>query len=143
MRFSGKVGSEQMVKFWWQSGSTSGYRDCFPDSSLLGDTESGINRQRCTTLQCRACTSRHRHSNDDVITSPAHDRQPRQPVMVNDMATLVRHALAEVCTVPVLLFVNNFASSYCGVTLTSAADVVLDCRCICGICESALYKCTK
>jgi len=33
--------SEQIVKFWRQSGSLSGYRDCFPDSSLLGDTESG------------------------------------------------------------------------------------------------------
>ena len=33
--------SEQMTKFWWQSGSPPGYRDCFPDSSLLGDMESG------------------------------------------------------------------------------------------------------
>jgi len=29
----------------------------------------------CATLQRRACTSRHRHSNYGVITSPAHDRQ--------------------------------------------------------------------
>jgi len=36
----GKVGSEQMIKFWWQSGSPSGYRDCFLDLSLLGDMES-------------------------------------------------------------------------------------------------------
>jgi len=33
--------NEQMIKFWCRSGSPSGYRDCFPDSSLLGDTESG------------------------------------------------------------------------------------------------------
>ena len=33
--------NEQMIKFWWRSGSLSGYRDCFPDSSLLGDMESG------------------------------------------------------------------------------------------------------
>jgi len=39
--------NEQMIKFWWRSGSPSGYRDCFPDSSLLGDTESGLNRLRC------------------------------------------------------------------------------------------------
>jgi len=32
--------SEQMIKFWWRSGSPSGYVDCFPDSSLSGDTES-------------------------------------------------------------------------------------------------------
>jgi len=31
--------NEQMIKFPWQSESPSGYRDCFPDSSLLGDTE--------------------------------------------------------------------------------------------------------
>jgi len=31
----------QMNKFRWRSGSPSEYRDCFPDSSLLGDTESG------------------------------------------------------------------------------------------------------
>jgi len=70
--------SEQMIKFYWRSESPSGHRDCFPDSLLLGDTESRINRLRCATLQCSACNSRHRHSNYDVITSPAHDRQPRQ-----------------------------------------------------------------
>jgi len=47
------------------------YRDCFPGLSLLGDTESGINRLRCATLQCTACTSRHRHGNYGVITSTA------------------------------------------------------------------------
>jgi len=31
---------EQMVKFCWRSGSPSAYRDCFPDSILLGDRES-------------------------------------------------------------------------------------------------------
>jgi len=33
--------NEQRIKFWRRSGSPSGYRDCFPHSSLLGDTESG------------------------------------------------------------------------------------------------------
>jgi len=33
--------NEQMIKFWWRSGSPSGYRDSFSDSSLTGDTESG------------------------------------------------------------------------------------------------------
>jgi len=33
--------NEQIIKFRWQIGSPSGYRDCFRDSSLLGDTESG------------------------------------------------------------------------------------------------------
>ena len=64
---------EQMVKFWRQSRSPSGYRDCFLDLSLLGDMESGINQLRCTVLQCRACTSRHHNSMYDVIMSPAHD----------------------------------------------------------------------
>jgi len=35
--------NEQMIKFWLRFGSPSGYRDCCQDSSLLGDTESGIN----------------------------------------------------------------------------------------------------
>ena len=74
-----------MVKFWWRSGSPSGYKGCFPDSSLLADTESGINRLRCAMLQWWACTSRHHHSNYDVITSPA---------LAGGM---------HVCTVPVLV----------------------------------------
>jgi len=48
--------NEQLIKFWWRSGLPSGYMDCFPDVSLLGDTESGVSRLRCATLQSRACT---------------------------------------------------------------------------------------
>jgi len=59
--------NEQMIKVWWRSGSTSGFTDCFPDWTVLGDTESCINRLRCATLQCRPCTSRHRHSNCNVM----------------------------------------------------------------------------
>jgi len=33
------MANEQMIKFWWRSGSPS-YRNCFPDPSLLGSTES-------------------------------------------------------------------------------------------------------
>jgi len=50
----------------------------FPDLSLLADTESDINRLRCATLKSGRSRSRsaevlgrHRHSNYDVITSPA------------------------------------------------------------------------
>jgi len=46
---------EQLIKFWWRSGSPPGYRDRFPDSILLLDSEASV---RC---------------NYDVITSPAHD----------------------------------------------------------------------
>jgi len=77
--------SQQMRTFWWQSGSLSGYRNCFPNLSLMGDTESGINRLRCATLQCTARTSRHCHSNYDVITSPSHNRQPRQTCLGRGM----------------------------------------------------------
>jgi len=62
--------NEQVIKFWWRSGSPSGYRDCFPDSSLSGDTEMD-----------------NGHSF----------------ILIRQMAALVRRALAEVCTVPVLL----------------------------------------
>jgi len=65
------------------------------------------NRLCCATLQCRACTGRHRHSNNDVITSPAHDRR----------------ALAEVCTVSVLLI------SKCVFTRQRVASV--------GLCDAA------
>jgi len=77
---------EQMIKFWWRSGSQSGYRDCFPDSSLLGDTESGINRLCCATRQCRACTSR---------------------IAVATLTSLRHRPLAEVCTAPVLLVCSD------------------------------------
>ena len=32
--------NEQTIKFLWRSGSQPVYRDCFPDLSLLGDTDS-------------------------------------------------------------------------------------------------------
>ena len=69
--------------------------------SLLGDTESDINRLRCATLQRMACTSKRPHSNYDVIRSPAYDRP----------------ALAEVCTVPLLLVLD--AVDKCTKKLTS------------------------
>ena len=56
---------DQLIKFWWQSGSLLGYRDCFPDSSLLRDTEEKWYQPS------KACTSRRRHSNYDVITLPS------------------------------------------------------------------------
>jgi len=58
MKFSVKVGSGpmKMSKFWWQSGSPSGYRDCFPDLSLLGDTESGY---QPTVLHDAAVQGKH------------------------------------------------------------------------------------
>jgi len=61
---------EQIIEFWWRSGSPSGYRDCFPYSSVLGDRK--------------------------VINGHSF-------ILIRQMAALVRRALAEVCTVPVLL----------------------------------------
>ena len=91
--------NEQMVKFWWWSGSVSEYRDCFPDLSLLGDTESGIRRLCCTTLQCGACTSSL--AGIALATMMSLHHQP----------TTDRHDrcdLVEVCTVPVFLVVFLF-----------------------------------
>ena len=59
--------------------TASGYRDCFPDSSLLGDTESGINRLHCATLQCWA------------------------GITIATVTSLRHRPLAEVCTVAVFL----------------------------------------
>jgi len=76
--------NEQMIKFWWQSASLSGYRDCFPDSSLLGDTESDIDRLqlRCARLQSR-----------DALAG----------IAVATMTSLRHRPLAGVCIVPVIL----------------------------------------
>jgi len=68
MKFSGKAGSGPVNK-WLNFGGYPGYcldTDCFLDSSLLVDTESGINR---LPLRDAAVLGRHRHSNYDVITS--------------------------------------------------------------------------
>jgi len=67
------MGSEQMIKVWSRSGSPSGYRDCFPDSSLLEIRKVVINGHK----------------------SAAYTDSPD--------AALVRRALAEECTVPVLI----------------------------------------
>jgi len=117
MKFTAKVGNgplKKLVKFWWRSGSPSLYRDCFRDSSILGDTESGINRLRCSTLQCRACTSRRRHSNYDVVTSLRHRPTTDSGT---DIATLLRRVLAEVCTAPMLLVFCLLCLLYCLVGL--------------------------
>jgi len=70
MKVSAKVGSGPLNNWLNFGGILDHHLDCFPHSSLLGDTESGINRLHCATLQSRACTSRNRHSNYDVIKSP-------------------------------------------------------------------------
>jgi len=115
MKFSGKLGNIGPVNKRLNSG---GNLICHLDTGiaswirlLLGDTESGIDWLRCVMLQCTACTSRHRHSNYDVITSPAHDRR----------------ALAEVCTVPVLLV--TCILQYCGKWLAvhSVCEMTLFC----------------
>ena len=84
-RESWQWADKQTIGFWWRSGSPYGNRDCFLDSPLSEDTESGINRLRCATLLCRVCTRRHRHSHYDVTTSPVHDRQPRQTCLSGGM----------------------------------------------------------
>jgi len=95
--------SEQIVKFWWQSE----YR---LDTGIIFRIRHYWELRNVVSTDCAAgrCGARRalqrRHSNYDVITSSAHDRQPRQPVTVNDVATLVRRALAEVCTASVFLF---------------------------------------
>jgi len=74
--------TEQTVKFWWRSVSPSGYRYCFSDLSLLGDTE----RAWLTDMS-----------------------------LICQMAALVRRALAEVCSVPVILV-------HCNLTMGEKKD---------------------
>jgi len=91
---------EQLIKFWWRSGSPPGYRDCFPDSVLLRDRES------LTALQLTSL-----HHRPTIAQQQLRCTQPRcthYPVsLAHNIARLVRQGLAEVCTVPVLLVVVN------------------------------------
>jgi len=64
--------NEQITQLWLRSGSPSGYRNCFPDSS-----SSRINRLRCATLQCWVA------------------------IAIATMTSLRHRPLAEVCTVTV------------------------------------------
>ena len=74
--------NEQTIKFCGRSGSPPGI--VFWMHHYREIRKVGINPLCCAMRQCTASTS---HSNYNVITSPAHDRR----------------ALAEVCTVSVLL----------------------------------------
>ena len=65
---------------------------------MLGDTEIGINRLRCATLQCTA--------NIAIATMTSLRHRPTTDSGTN-IVTLVRRALAEVCTVPVLLVLTR------------------------------------
>jgi len=68
--------NEKMIKFWWRSGSPSGYRDCFRIRQYW-EIRKVISTQRSrlilqpTAPRDAAVLGRHRHSNYDVITSPA------------------------------------------------------------------------
>jgi len=103
MKFSGKVGNGPMNK-WLNFSSDPDHRlDTGIVFRILHYWEirkvvlTGCAARRC--MQCRACTIRHRHNNYDVITSPAHDRQPQHS------CNWRRYA----CTVPVLRLVNIVA----------------------------------
>jgi len=61
--------NEQAIKFWWRSGSPSGYRDCFPDSFVT------IGRYGKWLTDINLLL-----------------------ILIRQMAALVRRALAEVCT---------------------------------------------
>ena len=87
--------NEQTIEFWCRSGSPSGYRDSFPDSSLLGDTESASSDLFILICQIAAVVI------IKLETRAGRYRKIRQ--RPTDITTLVRRALAEVCTVLVLL----------------------------------------
>jgi len=82
MKFSEEVGNGPVSKclnFGGDPDHHLQYSDCFPDPPLLEDTESGINRLRCETLQCWA------------------------GIAIATMTSLRNRPLAEVRTVPALL----------------------------------------
>ena len=83
------------VRHYWEIG-TMVSTNCAAQRCSAGHALAGIGIANVTLLQS------------------AHDRQPCQPVMVNDIATLARRALVEVCTVSVLL-VSMCVALYCTV----------------------------
>jgi len=97
MKFSGNVGNGPMNKRLNFGGEMN---HCLDIGIVFRIRHYWEIRNQPTALRDAGVQGKH------IITSPARDRQPRQsrqPVMVNDIATVVRRALAEVCTVPVLL----------------------------------------
>ena len=96
--------NEQMINFWWQSRSLSGYRDCFPNSSLLGDMK--VVSTDCAARRCSAGHALSGIATATTITSLHH--WPKTD-------SHVRRALAEVCTVPVLLVTSpaGAVAKYC------------------------------
>jgi len=67
---------EQMIEFWWRSGSRLDTGIVFRIRHYWEIRK--VVSTDCTARHCSAgmaCTNRHRHSNYDVIKSPAHDRQ--------------------------------------------------------------------
>jgi len=63
--------NEKMIKFWWRSGSPL-------DTGIVFRMRHHWKIRKVVSTDCAAqrtaCTSRHRHSNYDVITSPAFGR---------------------------------------------------------------------
>jgi len=64
--------NEQMIDFWWRYGRRLGTWIVFRIRH-----EKSINRLRCAMLHVSVHALQCRHSNYDVITSPAVNRQPR------------------------------------------------------------------
>jgi len=108
MVFSGKVGGNwpmnKRLHFGGDTGSPSGYRDCFSDWSLFGNTVS-------TDCAARRCSAGHAPADIAIATMTSLRHRPTTD-SGNDIATLVRRALAEVCTVAVFL-VYKFISEPC------------------------------
>jgi len=108
MKFSGKVGNGPMnkrIKFWWRSGSPSGYRDCFPVRHYWE-----IWKVVSSDCAARRCSARHALASVVIATMTSLRHRPTTD-SGTDIATLVRRALAEVCTVPVLLLLCSVCNA--------------------------------
>ena len=83
--------TEQKTKFWWRCGSLSEYSDCFPDSSW-----------EMASIDCaaRRCSARHALAGIAIATNMLTMTSLRHRPTTDGHD---RRALAEVCTVPVLL----------------------------------------
>jgi len=103
-----------MVKFWWRSGSPSGYRDCFRIRHYWE-----IRKLVSTDCAARRCSARHALAGIAIATMTSLSYRPTTDN--ND-----RRALVEVCTVPALPVTRLIVAevtTYCSHSITGSSSL--------------------
>ena len=104
-----------MIKFWWRSGSPL-------DTGIVFRMRHHWKIRKVVSTDCAAqrCSARHALAGIAIATMTSLRHRPTTD-RGTDIATLVRRALAAVCTVPMLLvFLNGLLSQLIGFATVSA-----------------------